>query len=57
MTLEQSRMALDFLTNKVIEGSNMMGNMLYKCKFQAIKTAANSILVPDPHFESGVVKI
>jgi hypothetical protein len=57
LTLAEARMALDLLTNKVIQGRNMVGNTFYKCRFQAIKTAPNSILVPNPHFESGVVKI
>jgi hypothetical protein len=50
-------MALDFLTNKVIEGCNLMGNKFRSCQFQAVKTAPDSNLVPNPHFESGVVKI
>lgn len=55
--LSKARLALDGLNAAVRRNNRVVGSNFYGCQFKCVKSAADSDLCPNPHFESGVVKI
>ena len=57
LTLSEGRAALDALIECVESDKNDPQKPLYQCRLGKHYIAPDSAIVPNPHFESGVVKI
>ena len=56
-TLSSCRVLLDYIIQKKENDADIMENRLFQCNFTPKRIQTNGSLTPNPHFESGVVKL
>ena len=57
LMLEQGHFALDSLIDKVAEKKTVLTHAFYQCRLGMEYIVPDADIMPDPHFESGIVKI